>query len=92
MELLAGARTMGELRTIRARLLSFTMLRIGGLETYEEAAFIWRACRDAGEQVRNKLDCLIAAVAIRHEASVLHADRDFDVIARHAPLRIEPTR
>jgi predicted nucleic acid-binding protein len=36
------------------------------------------------------MDCLIAAVAIRESASILHADRDFDVMARHAGLRIEP--
>ncbi|MGZ5294241.1 MAG: PIN domain-containing protein [Actinomycetota bacterium] len=36
------------------------------------------------------MDCLIAAVAIREGATVLHADRDFDVIARHTDLRIEP--
>ncbi len=35
-------------------------------------------------------DCLIAAVAIRNGASVLHRDADFDVLARHTPLRIEP--
>ncbi len=34
------------------------------------------------------MDCLIAAVAIREGASVLHRDRDFDVIARHTELQI----
>jgi predicted nucleic acid-binding protein len=33
---------------------------------------------------------LIAAVAIREGASILHADRDFDAMARHAGLRVEP--
>jgi predicted nucleic acid-binding protein len=66
------------------------MLPVGGLATYEHAAAIWRSCREAGEQVRDKTDCLIAAVAIREGVTVLHADRDFDAIARHAPLRLEP--
>lgn len=44
----------------------------------------------AGEPVRSGMDCLIAAVAIRDDATLLHADRDFDVIARHTELRIEP--
>ena len=90
MELLAGASTIHELRATRARLLALPMLRVEGLDTYEGAAAVWRACRAAGEQVRNTIDCLIAAVAIREGASVLHGDRDFDVIARHTPLRIEP--
>jgi predicted nucleic acid-binding protein len=33
------------------------------------------------------LDCLVAAVAIRHNIPVLHRDRDFDVLARHTELR-----
>jgi predicted nucleic acid-binding protein len=92
MELLAGARTVGEHRAIRKRLLSFPMLRVHGLDTYERAAMIWRACRLGGEPVRNHLDCLVAAVAIREGVSVLHADRDFDAIARHTELRVEPAR
>jgi predicted nucleic acid-binding protein len=92
MELLAGARSLRQLRETRARLLQFPMLRVGGLETYERASAVWRACRQAGEPVRNKVDCLIAAVAIREGASVLHQDRDFDVIARHTELQLEPVR
>jgi predicted nucleic acid-binding protein len=91
MELLAGARSLRQLRETRARLLQFPMLRVGGLETYERASAAWRVCREAGEPVRNTIDCLIAAVAIRENASVLHQDRDFDVIARHTELRLEPT-
>jgi predicted nucleic acid-binding protein len=32
--------------------------------------------------------CLIAAVAIRNDVPVLHHDADFDVLARHTPLRV----
>ncbi len=90
MELLAGARTKRELAAIRRRLLAFPMLHVKDLVTYERASAVWRACRRGGEPVRDTIDCLIAAVAIREGASVLHADRDFDVIARHTGLRIEP--
>jgi predicted nucleic acid-binding protein len=38
--------------------------------------------------VRALTDCLIASVVLRCELSLLHADADFDAIARHAPLRI----
>ena len=50
-------------------------------------ARIYRTCRQAGETPRNVSDCLIAAIAIRSDMSVLHGDRDFDVIARHSDLR-----
>jgi len=89
MELLAGARSKRELSATRRRMLAFPLLRVEDLVTYERASAVWRACRTAGEPVRNTLDCLIAAVAIREGATVLHADHDFDVIARHTPLRIE---
>lgn len=90
MELLAGARSTVELRATRARLLAFPIVRVDDLSTYERAAAVWRVCRAAGETVRDTMDCLIAAVAIREGASVLHSDRDFDVIARHTELTIEP--
>ncbi len=32
-------------------------------------------------------DCLIAAVAMRCDATVVHVDADFDVIASCVPLR-----
>ena len=32
---------------------------------------------------------LIAAIALRHDAVVVHRDRDFDVLAEIGPLRAE---
>ncbi len=90
MELLGARRPARQLMNVRRRLLSFPMLRVGGLETFERAAAIHRECRVHGESVRSSVDCLIAAVAIRDSASLLHHDRDFDVIARHTQLRIHP--
>jgi predicted nucleic acid-binding protein len=52
--------------------------------------FIYRACRRRGETVHSQIDCLIATVAIRADSSLLHADADFEAIARHTPLRLEP--
>jgi hypothetical protein len=34
------------------------------------------------------VDCLIAAVAIRHDVPVLAKDRDFEALAAHTPLRL----
>lgn len=53
-----------------------------------QAAALYRACRRGGETPRSQIDCLIAAVAVRHGVPVLHRDRDFDVIARHTPLQV----
>lgn len=92
MEMLAGARSRSELIDTRRLLLGLPMLRVGGLDTYERAADIARICRLNGETIRCGFDCLVAAVAIREGVSVLHADRDFDAIARHTELRLQPVR
>lgn len=53
---------------------------------FEEAAALYRNARRAGLTLRSGVDCLIAACAIRHGLTVLHHDRDFDLLARVAPL------
>ena len=90
MELLAGARAGSELRELRSRLVALPILPVEGLADFEEAALLYRTCREGGETVRDVRDCLIAAVAIREGASVLHNDSDFDVLRRHTGLLIEP--
>lgn len=87
LELLAGARSAGHLRRLRQLLHEFPLLRVTPTEGWEEAAAIYRTCRLAGTTPRNLMDCLIAATAIRHDAVLLHEDRDFDAIARHTPLQ-----
>ena len=52
------------------------------------AAALYRHCRARGETVGQLTDCLIAVVAMRHKASLLHRDHDFEVIARHTPLQV----
>jgi predicted nucleic acid-binding protein len=88
MEVLAGARDDAHLRALRRLLLRCELLAIGGLADYEEAAALYRLCRRRGETVRRLVDCLVAVVAIRSDAELLHADADFDAIARHTELRI----
>jgi len=88
MELLAGA-TKDEQRTeLRRMLLRFEHLPIDALDDFETAADLYRRCRRGGETVRTLMDCLVAAVALRTGAAVLHQDRDFDAIARQSPLEI----
>jgi predicted nucleic acid-binding protein len=88
MELLAGAAGEEELTRLRRLLGRFELLPVEGLADYEAAAQLYRRCRAGGETVRKLTDCLIAAVAIRSDADLLHRDQDFDVIARHAPLPV----
>lgn len=89
-EITQGARSDREADALLGRLLAFPLLRLAGLESYLEAAELARACRAAGEPLRSLIDCLIAVPAIEHGATVLAADRDFEKLARHTPLRLEP--
>lgn len=87
MEILAGARDAKHLGQLDSIVRSFEHLPVRG-EDFEYAASLFRACRRSGETVRKLVDCLIAAVAIRNDVPVLHHDADFDVLARHTPLRV----
>ncbi|HET6748317.1 MAG TPA: PIN domain nuclease [Actinomycetes bacterium] len=87
MELLAGA-SNDELARLGRLLGRFELLPVQGLADFEAAAGLYRRCRRAGETVRKLTDCLIAVVAMRAGAALLHRDQDFEAIARHAPLRV----
>jgi hypothetical protein len=64
--------------------------------TFVRAAALYRAVRRKGVTVRKPVDCMVASVAIEHDLSLLHNDRDFDHIAEHSKLKIlktqKPTR
>jgi len=88
LELLVGARTEQEERELRAGPLARPLLVLDGLRGYETAAQLYRACRRAGETVRKLSDCLVAVPTIAAGAELLHADADFETLARHTPLRL----
>jgi predicted nucleic acid-binding protein len=87
MELLAGARNQQHLGQLRG-LLAGTALMATEPGDYDQAAALYRQCRISGDTPRKLIDCLIAAVAIRTGAPVLHSDTDFDVLAKHTGLDI----
>lgn len=87
MEVLAGARDERHLQALR-RLLALATVLPTEPAHYDDAAALYRTCRREGETVRKLTDCLIAAVAIHADTSVLHKDVDFDVLARHTDLKI----
>jgi hypothetical protein len=88
MEVLAGARDAEHLTSLRRLLARARVLPTTPVD-YEQGAALYRTCRHNGETVRKLIDCLIAAVTVRAGASILHADTDFDVLARHTSLKVE---
>ena len=86
MEILAGARDDHHLSQLRGLINRATMLPTTPAD-FDEVAALYRICRRRGETVRKLFDCLIAAVAIRAGAELLHADVDFAALERHTELR-----
>jgi predicted nucleic acid-binding protein len=89
MEVLAGARDDDHRDRLRRLLAGCEYVPIRGLADYEEAAEMYRSCRVGGETVRALTDCLIAVVSLRESLTVLHADRDFDVLSRRVGLQVD---
>ena len=88
MEVLAGP-TSEEVASRHSRMLAGChFLPQDSPGDAEHASSLFRACRRAGETPRSLVDCVVAAVAIRHGLPVLPRDRDFDVLARHTALEV----
>ncbi|MCP4663716.1 MAG: PIN domain-containing protein [bacterium] len=57
-------------------------------EVFQLAVDLYRSARRSGLTIRSSVDCLIGACALRNSLTVLHRDRDFDALARVAPLEV----
>lgn len=88
LEVLAGARDESHARDLRRLLDRCRLLAAEEPSDYEAAAALYRACRRAGITIRRPPDLLIATIAMRTGASLLHLDADFTAIASTAPLRV----
>lgn len=86
MEILAGAKDDTALRQLEALTNGLVLLPVNAHRDYHDAAGLFRTARRRGRTVRKLVDCLIAAVAIRTGATLVHNDRDFEAIADVAPL------
>ena len=88
MELIAGA-SPAQLGPIVALVDGLQGLAVDPHLDFRTAAELSRSARAAGQTVRSIVDCLIAAVALRYDAVVVHRARDFDVLAEVSPLRTQ---
>jgi predicted nucleic acid-binding protein len=91
-EVLQGARTDRDFQQLRRHLGSLAFYHpLDPVETYAEAAALYRRCRERGITIRSTLDCLIARIAVEHGLILVHNDRDFDRLAPVAEgLRCAP--
>jgi predicted nucleic acid-binding protein len=89
MEVLAGARSDEQASDLRRLLMRCHLLRFDAAADFDGAVHIYRRCRATGITPRGMVDCLIAAVAWRHGATLLARDRDIDRVARVVGIAID---
>jgi predicted nucleic acid-binding protein len=88
-EVISGARSDRKEAELLAIFAGFVLLPFASVDDFNSAARIYRACRKAGITPRGLLDCMIAAVAIRHEVPVLAHDVDMARIGQVMPLELD---
>lgn len=86
-EILQGIKDDLSFRKVKEYLLKFPLSQPKGTETYLKAVQIYRDCRKKGKTVRNTIDCLIAAICMENDLTLLHKDSDFRVIQKFFPLK-----
>jgi predicted nucleic acid-binding protein len=87
-EILQGLRTDREVRRVDDRLSVLEILRLRDLSDFRQAAALYRSARRAGVTIRRTSDCLIASVCVREQVRLLHADSDFDRLAKVSDLDV----
>jgi len=87
-EILQGVKEDQSFEQTRNYLLELPVFEPEGIETYSDAARIFRLCKKKGKTIRSTTDCIIAAICLENNLSVLHKDRDYDVISECADLEV----
>ena len=90
MEVLAGARDDRREVDLRRLLLRFELLPFDPASDFDGAVRIYRRCRAAGVTPRGLIDCMIAAVAWRREATLLAHDADLARVGGVIGIELDP--
>jgi predicted nucleic acid-binding protein len=92
MELLAGARHSADFGKLTRLTSAMPLLKVDPECDFPEAGALYKILRNAGVTIRSMNDCLIAAIAWRRDATIVHADADFDEIAARYPVKVKSLR
>ncbi len=87
-EILQGIRDDEVFEITKRYLLNFPCISPKGIETYLDAAEIYRKCRKKGKTIRKTIDCIIAAIVRENRLTLFHNDSDFMTIAECTDIRI----
>ncbi len=86
-EILQGIKEDKNYQKVKDYLLEFPIHKPNGTETYLKAAQIYRDCRKKGKTVRKTVDCIIAAICMENDLTLLHKDSDFELIKSCTALK-----
>ena len=88
-EILQGTKTQKDFKRLKSYLETQMFYHPkDSIESYAQAAQLYQICRQNGVTPRSTIDCLIVQVAIEHNLSLLHHDKDFDRMANIIDLKI----
>ena len=73
---------------VKENLFGLDLVELNNYEMAISAADLYRFLRKKGVTIRKENDCLIAAICIQNNFSLLHNDKDFDNIAKYTSLKI----
>lgn len=83
-EILQGIKSDKDFKQTKEYLLEFPIYSMKDVNSYVEAAQVYRICRKKGLIVRRPIDCIIARIAIENNLVLFHNDRDFDTLTEAA--------
>lgn len=89
MEVLAGARSDARKEDLRRMLLRFGLAHFDAVTDFDAATRIYRRCRQAGVTPRGMVDCMIAAVAHRHDLALLAWDAGMSRVAEVIEIELD---
>lgn len=87
-EVLQGIRQDSLFHEVKDLMLGLEILPELHYEAAVGAANLYRTLRKKGITIRKPNDCLIAWYAIQFDLTLVHDDKDFDLIALHSPLKV----
>ncbi|MCL2498755.1 MAG: PIN domain-containing protein [Defluviitaleaceae bacterium] len=86
LEILQGARNDKEYNHLNEYLLDMTIYFLPkAIDVYKKAAHIYSTLKRHGVTPRSTIDILIAFTAMEYGLSLLHNDRDFDIMGSLVP-------
>ena len=87
-EVLQGLRSDKDYETAKTFLCTLPFRQMGGYNVAIQSAQNYRLLRKAGVTVRKTIDIIIATFCIMEGLTLLHDDRDFDIMVSHFSLKI----